>query len=123
MRTKSTLPILLLLSSLMLVTTSPIAAQTDEKEKAEKDAEKKKELEHNTLSLLDEVIAGAWGLKLPENRAFVLTRAADLLWTHDEKRARNLFWEAINNLTPVANPPDESKQQPAKTTASKETAA
>ncbi|PYS23878.1 MAG: hypothetical protein DMF72_07890 [Acidobacteria bacterium] len=73
-----------------------LRAQIDDKEKAE--AAKQKELEKKTLNLLDEVIGAAWGLKLPANRSYVLATAADLLWPHDEKRARNLFWEALNNL-------------------------
>lgn len=75
-----------------------VSAQVDEKEKAQKELEKRQQLKRNTLALLDEVVAGAWGLKLPENRSFVLATAADLWWTHDEKRARALFWEALNTL-------------------------
>ncbi len=75
-----------------------LRAQVDDKEKAEKEAAKQKELEKKTLNLLDEVIGAAWGLKLPANRSYVLATAADLLWPHDEKRARNLFWEALNSL-------------------------
>lgn len=82
----------------------PVAfAQINEKEKAEKELEKRKELQRKTLGLLEEVVSGAWSLKVPENRSFVLVTAADLLWTHDEKRARSLFWEALNNLN-LPNP-------------------
>lgn len=107
MRIKS--PFLILLLSLMIVffigllAPVDVPAQVDEKEKAA--AERKRELERKTLALLDEVAAGAWSLKLAENRSFVLTTAADLLWTHDEKRARNLFWEALNSLGLQTNPP------------------
>ena len=65
---------------------------------------KRRELERRTLALLDETVAGAWGFKLPENRSFILTNAADLLWTRDEKRARNMFWEALNSLNLPATP-------------------
>src|SRR4051794_27231146 len=75
-----------------------VRAQSNDKEKAEQAAAKQKELEKNTLKLLDEVITGAWSLKLPENRSYVMTSAADVLWAHDEKRARSLFWEALNSL-------------------------
>src|SRR5438132_42347 len=65
--------------------------------------------------MLDEVATEALSLKLPENRSFVLTSAADLLWTHDEKRARNLFWDALNNLISAnASTPDELKDPAAK---------
>src|SRR5438132_11599126 len=92
---------LLLLGSLSLALSmaTTVAAQIDEKEKAEKEAKRSEELERKTLALLDEVIADAWSLKLPENRSFVLLTAADALWTHDEKRARSLFWDALNNLS------------------------
>jgi hypothetical protein len=48
--------------------------------------------------LVDEIASGALALKLPENRSFILAAAADLLWKHDEPRARNLFWEALNTI-------------------------
>ncbi|HEV8588444.1 MAG TPA: hypothetical protein VGQ72_06185, partial [Pyrinomonadaceae bacterium] len=77
------------------------------------------------LGLLDEIISGAWGLKLPENRSFIQASAANLLWTRDEKRARNLFWEALNGLglqtetvddATTKDPKDpKSKGAPAKT--------
>src|SRR5438270_11631744 len=91
-----------------------LRAQIDDKEKAEKEAAKQKELEKKTLNLLDEVIGAAWGLKLPANRSYVLATAADLLWPHDEKRARNLFWEALNNLNfPAYAVVDETKAKDA----------
>src|SRR2546430_4513325 len=105
MRLKSTpllIPILLLLI-LMAAAPAQVAAQVDEKEKAEKELAKRQELEKKTLSLLDEIVGAAWSLKLPENRSYVLTKAADLLWPHDEKRARNLSWEAFNSLNLPAN--------------------
>ena len=89
---------LLLLFSFALLTPSSGLAQEDEKEKAQKQTERRQELERKTLAMLDEVATQALSLKLPENRSVVLAAAADLLWTHDEKRARNLFWDALNNL-------------------------
>jgi hypothetical protein len=46
--------------------------------------------ERNALRLLEEVINEAAPLTT-ENRLLVLGRAADLLWPHDEQRARSLF--------------------------------
>lgn len=94
----SGLSILLLLLCLGMFAAPNVSAQVDEKEKAQKEVEKRQQLERNTLALLDEIVAGLWGLKLAENRSFVLATAADLCWPHDEKRARALFWEALNNL-------------------------
>jgi hypothetical protein len=106
MRTKlsghSVLFLLLISFSLALLSALSVAAQGDEKEKAQKEDEKRQELERQTLAMLDEVATQALSLKLPENRSLVLASAADLLWTHDEKRARNLFWDALNNLTSPA---------------------
>jgi hypothetical protein len=96
---------------LILFATAPlVVAQVDDQEKAEQAAAKQKELEQKTLKLLDDLIGGAYSLKLGENRSYVLVNAADLLWPHDEKRARTLFWEALNAL----NLP--TYQEPAKTT-------
>src|SRR5438552_16728357 len=106
MRIKSTLSSFsILLLSLFIALQAPlqVAGQVDEKDKAQKEAEKRQELERKTLALLDETVAAAWGFKLPENRSFILTNAADLLWTRDEKHARNLFWEALNNLNLPTN--------------------
>lgn len=101
-------------SLLLLISFSPallsplsVAAQGDEKEKAQKEDEKRQELERKTLALLDEVATQALSLKLPENRSLVLAGAADLLWTHDEKRARSLFWDALNNLTSPIGPAED----------------
>lgn len=90
---------------LQLLIPSLAVAQIDQKEKAEKELERKQELERRTLALLDEIATGAWGLKLPENRSFVLANVADLLWERDEKRARNMYWEALNSLNLNAGPP------------------
>ncbi len=95
---------LLLLFLFALLTPSVGLAQDNEQDKAQKQTEKRQELERKTLAMLDEVATQALSLKLPENRSFVLTGAADLLWKHDEKRARNLFWDALNNLTSPNNP-------------------
>ena len=100
MRFKTTLSLISILLPLIIISAAPaqVAAQVDEKEKAEKELAKRQELEKKTLSLLDETVSAAWSLKLPENRSYVLTKAADLMWPHDEKRARSLFWEALNSL-------------------------
>lgn len=91
----------LLLISFCLALLSPlsVAAQGDEKERAQKEDEKRQELERKTLAMTDELATQALSLRLPENRSWVLANAADLLWTHDEKRARNLFWDALNSVT------------------------
>jgi hypothetical protein len=91
--------IILLAVMLMVVgCASVLRAQSEDKEKTEQEAAKQKELEKNALKLLDEAIGGGGGLKLRENRTYVLSVAADALWPYDEKRARSLFWEALGAL-------------------------
>lgn len=77
----------------------------------DKEADKQKELEKKTLALLNDVAAGAWSLKLPENRLFIMSNAADLLWTVDEKRARTLYWDALNTLNLVTGPSRSTGQK------------
>jgi hypothetical protein len=81
----------------------PIAAQTSTV-KSEKELQQKQELTKKAFTLVDEIAIGAHGLKLPENRSFVLTSAADLLWAHDEKRARALFWDSLNSINLLVDP-------------------
>ncbi|MDX6403061.1 MAG: hypothetical protein QOH70_516 [Blastocatellia bacterium] len=104
---------LLLLFSFVLLAASTGFAQEVEKDKAQKQTEKRAQLERKTLGMLDELATQAVSLKLPENRSFVLAAAADLLWTHDEKRARNLFWDALNNLISTNNPTVETPKDSA----------
>jgi hypothetical protein len=109
----SSLAILLILFSVGSFTARNVSAQVDEKEKARQELERQQQLQRNTLALLDEVVNGAWGLKLTDNRSFVLASAADLWWPHDQKRARALFWEALNNLNlPTAALNDASAKDP-----------
>lgn len=68
----------------------PVDAQTDK--------EQREELEKKTFALLNETASAAWSLKLPENRFFILSNTAELLWPFDEKRARTLFWDALNSI-------------------------
>jgi hypothetical protein len=112
---------LLLLFLLAVLAPSSGLAQEDEKDKAQKQTEKRQELERKTLAMLDEVATQAMSLKLAENRSFVLAAAADLLWTHDEKRARNLFWDALNSLVSANNSTaDELKDSAAKKATAKD---
>lgn len=104
MSIKATIRASLLLVSILLLLSPSVLAQVSDKEKAEKELERKQQLERKTYALVEEIASGAPGLKLPENRWFVLASAADLLWEHDEPRARNIFWDALNTLTLLANP-------------------
>ena len=82
---------------------APIAAQTATGN-AEKEQQQKQELTKKAYALVDEIATAANGLKLPENRSYVLTSAAELLWSHDEKRARAIFWDALASINLMAVP-------------------
>lgn len=78
-----------------------IPAQSPEA-KAATDAEAQKsqqEREQKALALLDEVITQGNALRRPENRVRVQMTAADLLWSHDEKRAHELYRNAMDTLS------------------------
>lgn len=51
------------------------------------------------LKLLDEVVADASSLRLPENRLRLQFTAGELFWERDQARARALFTEAAATLT------------------------
>jgi hypothetical protein len=96
-----------LLCVTVLLVASTVRAQADSKEKAA-------ELEKKTLALLNEIASASWGLKLPENRVYIMASTADLLWPFDDKRARNLYWEAINSINstvPANSKPGETLSQ------------
>ena len=103
---------LLLMFSFALLAPSSGLAQTDDNDKLQQQTEKRQELERKTLAMLDEVATQALSLKLSENRSFVLAAAADLMWKHDEKRARGLFWDALNNLISGNNSTAEELKEP-----------
>ncbi|MEP6923188.1 MAG: hypothetical protein ABI954_01875 [Pyrinomonadaceae bacterium] len=95
----------------LLISTAAFG-QTAETSPATIDAEKaQQEIEKKALLLLDETISDAESLKLPENRIYVFYSAAVLLWPRDEKRARQLFRRAANELTAVNIQSEESEDE------------
>jgi hypothetical protein len=89
----------------------PPATRAQEKDK---EAEQRRELEKKTLALLNEIASASWGLKLPENRVFVMGTAADMLWQFDEKRARALYWDALNSVNVISPPARTSSENVSK---------
>ena len=79
-----------------------------------KELEQRQELEKKTLALLNETASAAWTLKLPENRLFVMSSTAELLWAFDEKRARNLYWEVLNSLNQTTPAARSTSDRPSK---------
>ena len=106
---KSRVLVFVVLATVCLVAPQTIRAQETPDAK-DKEKEERQELEKKTLALLNEVAASAWSLKLPENRLFIMANAADVLWPFDEKRARTLFWDALNSLNSI-NPAPRSPSE------------
>ncbi|MEJ7701420.1 MAG: hypothetical protein WKF71_17505 [Pyrinomonadaceae bacterium] len=61
------------------------------------DVAEKEKLRQGT-ALLEQILADAKNLRLPENRAFVYAKVGNALWQTDEKRARTLFQNSIADL-------------------------
>ena len=80
-------------------------ATDEEKEK------QKTELDKKTYRLLDQVIDEAQSLKLTENRVRVQINAADLLWDHNQVRARSLFSLAAEGVNEMTRTPENSNRQ------------
>lgn len=86
------------------------AAQQTEQQEAEQKAQAVREKQ--ALKLLDQTVAEAQSLRLPENHIRVQVVAADTLWTRDEARARSLFTEAQGALTAmIAGVTNNDQQQ------------
>jgi hypothetical protein len=101
--------------TLSLIVFSSVVAQSPPQQDSTKQEQERKvqeELEKKALVLLDEIIKEAQSLKLPENRIYVQASAADLLWPHDEKRARALFKEVINSFVEIVRKADYRPQRP-----------
>ena len=98
-----------LISCLLVI--AVMAAISVHASQKDKEAEQQTELEKKTIALLNEVASGAWSLKLPENRLFIMSGAADLLWSVDEKRARTIYWDALNALNLMIGPARSTTQK------------
>ena len=96
--------VLLCVTIAILLVVSTTRAQAPTTAQKEKEAAERLELQKKTLALLNEIASAAWALKLPENRIYIITNAAELLWSFDEKRARNLYWEALNSINLINVP-------------------
>lgn len=68
-------------------------------------------LAEQALKLLDQIMAEVQTLKLPENRIRFQLTAGDLLWDHDEERARSLFIEAATGIAEMMHSIESSDRQ------------
>jgi hypothetical protein len=103
---RHSLILILLLSTPVLAQTPSVPAQTDEERKAQK------ELEQRALVLLEDVVKDSESFKNAENRIRIRAASANILWPHDEARARTLFREAMASLTDLLNNPETTDAQP-----------
>ena len=92
----------------LICSVMPVFSQTSPVT-SDKELQQRQELTQKAYVLVDEIAIGAHGLKLPENRSFVLTSAADLLWRHNEKWARALFWDSLNSINHLVDPGNSAK--------------
>ena len=89
---------LVFLTSTLLLLCAFAAGQTRSSESADDKAKKKKAMDEMVVQMLDGAINDAGGLRLPGNRAVIDAMTADVYWKFDEKRARELFHNAANEL-------------------------
>lgn len=88
----------ILVSTFVFSQDSPTESQS-EKDKAKAEREKK------AVALLEDVAGQVSFLKNPDNRALTLASVADLLWTRDEKRARQFFRQSADEIVASNNEP------------------
>ena len=103
MKYTRTLAALLLAASLSTSTTyaqEPSAAAPSPAKTVEQ-AAAQAELERKALALLDEVMGETPSLKLVENRIRLRVAAAEILWSHDQERAREIFNAAAVDVSAV----------------------
>ncbi len=86
------------LTSTLLFLCAFAVAQTQPTMTADEKAKKKKAMDELVLQMLDGAVNDASGLRLPGNRAVIDAMSADIYWKFDEKRARELFRNAANEV-------------------------
>lgn len=94
---KLSLILISLISLPAFAQTPSVPPQTDEQRKVQKD------LEQKALGLLEDVVKDSDAFKNVENRIRIKALAANILWPHEEARARVLFKEAIVSLADFLN--------------------
>ena len=110
----------LFVSSLVLAGAAFAAAQDATSQSAtaqptpnpQQQQEEKLKLETKANALLEQVIAEAQALKLPENRIRVQIAAADMLWDKSAPRARGLFADAAAILGQMMLDVDRTERNP-----------
>jgi hypothetical protein len=99
------LVLILLLSSTAFTQKPTPSPQADAQRKAQQ------ELQGKAISLLEDVVKDSESFKHAENRISIKALAANILWPHDEARARILFKEAMASLAELLNNQESVDEQ------------
>ena len=94
---KKIAPFMILLASAAIAVAQTATSQTATAQQSpdpQKQQEEKAKLEKKAVALLEQVVADAQVLKLPENRIRVQIAAGDMLWDKNPARARGLLTDA-----------------------------
>ncbi|HEX3101211.1 MAG TPA: hypothetical protein VHQ01_05445, partial [Pyrinomonadaceae bacterium] len=75
-----------------------VAAQTQPTDSDAGKEKKKKEQDERVIKMLDQAVSDGGMLRLSNNRAIVYAITADMYWKYDEKRARELFKNAADEI-------------------------
>jgi hypothetical protein len=78
---------------------------------ADQIAAEKKDREEKVVKLVNDAMRECSSLHLAENRLYLEMRSSALLWSIDEKRAREIAEDAANSLTEYINSVDESDER------------
>jgi len=85
--------------------------QQPAKPTAEELDKQKEEWTKNAYRLLDQVIDESQSLRLPENRVRMQIYAADVLWDHDQGRARTMFMAAGDAVAEMNRAPEPQSRR------------
>jgi hypothetical protein len=106
-----------LLSVFILLASAPAIAQQEpaapQANATDEDEAKKarEEFQKKTLAFLEQLISDSASFSLPENRIFVQAKAVELLWKHDETRARNLAREVMSQIAAINSEITQESEQ------------
>src|SRR5689334_15293184 len=106
----SSIVVLFCLLTLTSIPVSPQKATPSPTPVQPEKTEQQKEQEKRVVEMLDQATSDAEALKLAQNRAIVFALAGDLYWQFDEKRARELFRMAGNDLINTNIDTDKEKK-------------
>ncbi len=108
MKSRNILVAIVCLSLCLGLCSTTALAQLQRAPKTPKLPEEQKKFQEKALAMLEELLGDAQTLRLPENRLRVLASAAEMLWPHDEKRARTMFAEATKLMAQLVAQPEDS---------------